>query len=154
MEPDRYQQSHSLYILGMISLLISLGIFLFLIFILPHLLLGWHYNVPEFISFWREWLIETHGMSVEHSSWMIAAFFATLAFVFGIVAYVASTRIENAIYPRQTQVLTDKPIKRRTRGLKDPTPFFWKVMGFVILAYIATFVFHWLLTVPPFKELL
>ncbi len=153
MEPDRYQQSHSLYILGMVCLLISLGTLLFLIFILPHLLLGWHYNVPEFISFWREWIIETYGMSVNYSSWIIAAFFVVLAVVFGIVAYVTSTRIENAIYPMKTQAVTVQS-KKKTKGLKDSTYFFWKVMGFVILAYIATFAFQWLLSVPPLKELL
>lgn len=153
MEPDRYQQSHPLYVFGMISLLISLGSLLFSIFILPHLLLGWHYDVPEFISFWREWLIETYGVSIDHASWIIAAFFVALALVFGIAAYFASTRIENAIYPKQTKVVQDEQIEK-TRSVKGSPHFFWKVMGFIILAYIATFAFQWLISVPPFKELL
>ena len=116
-------------------------------------MLGWHYDVPEFISFWREGLIESYGMNFEHASWTIAAFFIIIALLFGISAYFTSTRIENAIYPKQIEIVTYGQIQK-TRPLKDSSHFFWKVMGFVILAYIVTLVFQWLISVPPFKELL
>ena len=148
MEPDRYQQNHTLYIFGMISLLISLGSLFFLIFIFPHLLLGWHYDVPEFIAYWREWFVENYAVTFNQASQIIALFFITLTLIFGLCAYFASAKIENSIYFDEAKMAALKGVNRM-KALKAPRYFFWKVLGFVILAYVATVVFQWSLYVPP-----
>ncbi len=98
MEPDRYQENHVLYILGMLCLSISLSLLLFSFFTLPYLLFGWHYEVPGFIISWREWLVSNYGLGLKHASWLISLILFIVSFLFGIGAYSTSMRIDNAIY--------------------------------------------------------
>lgn len=76
MEPDRYQQNHQLYIFGIICFLISMGVMLFFFYTLPNLLLGWRYDVPEFIAYWREFLVFDFGFTERYASILISLFFS------------------------------------------------------------------------------
>lgn len=147
MEPDRYQQNHAMYIFGMISLVISMGSLLYTIYIFPNLMFGWRYDVPAFISYTRIWIVENYGLSTSHTSWIIMLFFLSVAVVFGICAVFASRNIENSIYPAQ-KIDIDIPVshKKRARGLKYSSRFFWKVAGIVVLAYLATIAFQWMIS--------
>jgi len=143
MEPDRYQQNHALYIFCMISLVISMGMFCYFIYIFPNLAFHWRYDVPTFISYLRIWIVENYGLSTSQTSWMIMLAFLSVAFVFGLFALIASRNIENSIYLQQVTIVTvDEKYKKRARGLKNTSRFFWKVLGVVLLAYLATIVFH------------
>lgn len=144
MEPDRYQQNHALYVFGMISLVISLGMFLYSIYIFPNLVFHWRYDVPAFISYLRIWIVENYGLSTSQTSWVIMLFFLSIAFVFGFFALIASRNIENSIYPEQATIA--EAHEKKAKRLKNPSRFFWKVVGVVILAYLATIVFHWIIS--------
>lgn len=148
MEQDRYQENHVLFIVGLISLLLCLGLLFFTLFMLPHLLFGWRYDVPEFISYVREWISSGFGLSSRQASSVIFVFFSIWVFVFGLVAYYASSRIDNKIYSigQFTKENTAKPSKKLSQGMKESLRFFLLVLGILIIAFAATFGFQWMIS--------
>ena len=146
MEPDRYQQNHLLYIFGMISFLISMGLILFSLFTLPHLLFGARYDVPEFIAFWRQFLVSNYGLSEIHASLFVTLLFVLSGLLFGLGAYYASTRIDNMIYGINNK---KKPAGMRLSSeIKESVHVFWKILALIALFYGVIFTFQWLLSVP------
>lgn len=140
MEPDRYQKNQSLYIFGMFCFLVSMGFFLFDIFVFPNLLFGVRYDVPEFIAFWRESLVSSFAVTEQHASLLISLFFTFCWFLFGLCAYYASTRIDNDIHGINN---TSKSSERN-----ESLQFFLKVMIVIGLFYGAIFILLWLLSIP------
>lgn len=148
MEPDRYQQNHQLYIFGMICFVFSLGVMLFFFFTLPHLLFAWRYDVPEFIAFWREFLVFDFGFTEKQASVLISLLFLMIGLLFGYGAYYASTRLDNQIYG-----IDDKPTSGRkkwiTPELKESLYVFMKVLGLIMLFFATILLFQWLIYIPP-----
>lgn len=98
MEPDRYKNNHTVFIIGMISLLLSLSLLAFSFYILPFLLFGWQYDVPGFILFWRESLQTDYSLSSTLSCRLILLFYFGLACIFSLITYFSSNRIDDQIY--------------------------------------------------------
>ena len=146
METDRYEKNHPLYIFGMICFLISMGVLLFSLYMLPYLMFGVLYDVPEFIAFWREYLVSDLGMTDNHALMLIYLSFTFCWLLFGLGAYYASIRIENAIYAIND---TKKPGGMHlSPETKESLYVFWKVMALIAFFYGVIFVFHWLLSAP------
>ncbi len=146
MEPDRYQKNHPLYIFGMVCFLISMGLLLFSFFMLPHLLFGARYDVPEFIAHWREYLASVFGITDKYASTLISLFLTLSGILFGFGAYYASTRLDNVIYGiKDTKEPGGFHISTETQ---ESLHVFWKVLALIALFYIVIFIFLWLLSAP------
>ncbi|MBL7478779.1 hypothetical protein [Legionella bononiensis] len=50
MEQDRYSINNKMYVLGIISLILALGLFFFSMYILPFLIWNLYYDVPDLVS--------------------------------------------------------------------------------------------------------
>lgn len=142
MEPDRYKMNHPLYIIGMISLVISLSILLFFLFMLPHLLFGVVYDVPEFIFFWREILISNYQLSVQYSSWLILFILGLVTFIFGMIACYASVHIDNCIHDEKTGSEKTKNVLPRSF---DTLLMLLKLSSVLILVYFLIMALEWLM---------
>lgn len=155
MEADRYQQNHKLFIIGLLSLVSSLLLLFFSLFLLPHLLLGWNYDVPEFIAYWREWITEQFAISEVWASRIIFMFFIFISIILGLIAHIASSRIEKQIYPDETPETSVKPEYRVEEEIppkifnKESMPVYLHVLGVVFLAAAAAFLVHWFVSTPP-----
>ncbi len=147
MEPDRYQKNHKLYIFGMLCLLVSLSLLFFTVYLFPHLIFGWRYDVPEFITFWREWIMSSYGVSTHYASRLIFLFFFVGVLLFGLGAYFGSTRIDNEIYGINQEHAPERI--KKTRDLSESFQFFLKALGIIVLFYFSTIVFEWLISAPP-----
>ncbi len=146
MEPDRYQKNHLLFILGIIFLLSSLILVAFSFYILPHLLWEWHYDVPEFISFWREALRERYNFTLLGASIAIFLIFISLSFICGYFSYLISNYIDNKIYD------IAKPKAKKIalgRELKTSIAFGAKIFGLMLLVIMVVFMLHWLFSITP-----
>lgn len=147
MEPDRYKQNKNLYVVGMVFLIISLSLFAFSAYILPHLLLKWRYSVPEFISHWRQWLQMQHQYSEEMASLLIFLFFFLLAFFSAVIAYATSNRIDDEIYTTETSV---EPARAETINENKKTLMLvLKITIIILVAILMVTVFELLIYHPP-----
>ncbi|WED44351.1 hypothetical protein [Legionella cardiaca] len=148
MEYDRFQQNSVLFIIGMIALLLSLSLFAFAFYILPFLLFNWIYDVPEFISIWREWLREEYGFTLMGASWLMLLMFVLPALIFGFISYYASNYIDDRLYhlvPEKTN--PEKQVEVR-RDIQETLGFILKILGAIILILVGISIVQWLLSVP------
>ena len=60
MEIDRYERNHKVFIIAMLSMIISLALLGFVLYMLPYLMFDWVYNVPSFIVTWSEWFVDNY----------------------------------------------------------------------------------------------
>ena len=147
MEQDRYQKSHKLFILGMISMIGSLALFTFSLYLLPNLLFGWHYNMPDFISDLKGWLQLEYDFTDPGSAKLVFLIFFIPALFFSIVAYFTSNSLDNKIYKEEldSNRKPAKPQKSRDEAIR----LFLQILLLVILVFIGTSVVEWLIYTPP-----
>ncbi len=146
MEPDRYQHSHKHYIIGIVCLVISLGLFATSIYILPYLWFGWHYNMPEFILNWLNSLQSDYQFKSASASWLIFLGFFLPALIFAIVADIMSNRIDNEIHG-----ITPKKTVRQPQAPRDKesSSLALRIILIVILVFLAAELFQWAISTTP-----
>ncbi|KTD21722.1 hypothetical protein [Legionella londiniensis] len=151
MEKNRYQQNHTLYIVCMINLVISIALFSFTLYLLPFLLFGWIYDVPEFVLTWREWM----ELRYEMTNLAASGFIFTVFFIFGLItafiAYITSNKIENEIFGIKTEN-RDREIRIK-REARETASVLSKIVMIIILVFIAVVLLEWFLYVPPVRQL-
>jgi hypothetical protein len=129
MEPDRYQENHGLYIIGLICFLISTTLSLFVLYMLPHLLFGWRYDVPEFITYFREWIIANLEIGPLYASWCIFFFLLLLAALFAWVAHYATQQLDHVVPDLNLADKTNKSL-RFSKKPKQTTHILLKIIAF------------------------
>ena len=148
MEPDRFQQNHKYYIIGIICLVFGLGMFALSVYILHYLAFDWHYTVPDFIVSWRAWLQNTYDASQTAGSWLVFLILFIPAIVLIIVADILSNRIDNQIYG-----ITDKPAHNKRRSdlsdRRESKSLTLRIIVIIILVFIAAEFFQWAITTTP-----
>ncbi|MCP0913277.1 MULTISPECIES: hypothetical protein [Legionella] len=146
MEKDRYQQSHGWYITGMISLILSLVLFAFCFYLLPFLLFGFVYDVPEFILYLREFFEDKYQITTRAAGLIIFFIFFLLAALAAFAAYLASNRIENRIFNIKQE--GEEGSSRIRQEAKETASILSKIIIVVILIFIGAILLQWLIYVP------
>jgi hypothetical protein len=144
MEPDRYQNNHGLYITGMICFLISIILFLFSLYMLPHLLFGWRYDVPELITFIREWLVDNFAIATNYASWGILFVMLFFAAVFACVAQYATRQLDHVV-PDLNLPPKTKKLFSVSRRSPESTRILVQITSVCILAYLVIKVIEFLI---------
>lgn len=146
MEQDRYEQNHKLFVIGLISLLLSLSLMAIALFIVPYLIWGWHYGVPGMIIALREWLKEEYGFGNTEASWLVFLTFIIPALIFGYISQWSSNYIENKMYGLDQ----DRPGRRREiqKDLRESVSFGLKIFILIILVIVGVTLVEWLVTFP------
>ena len=144
MEQDRYQRNHKTFIIGLISLLLSLSLFAFSFYVMPNLLFGWYFEVPPFILDLVEWLQYTYNYSNSAASKLIFLVIFLLALFFAAVAYYCSNSIDNQIYSAELQH------QKKSKNTKnDGFRVVLKILVISLLIFIAATLFEWSIYTPP-----
>lgn len=146
MEYDRYQQNSKLFIVGMITLLVSLSLLAFALYILPYLIWTLPYKVPAFVLDWREYIKRTYEISEARASWWVFFTFIIPSVVCGYISYLASNRIDNQIY----HVIPEKPEEEKEivkKDFKESTGLSLKILGSIILTIAVVTLLEWLIVV-------
>lgn len=146
MEPDRYQQNKFLFILGMACLVLSIGLFLFSMYLLPYLIWNWYYDLPEFISTLNHWLVEQKGLQDSTASWAVFLIFFIPALLLGIIADIASNRIDNKVCGIKPEEIATAPGPEKKWG--ESTKLGLKIMYLIILVIVAIAVLQWIISTP------
>ncbi|WP_019216868.1 hypothetical protein [Legionella tunisiensis] len=146
MEPDRYEQNSKVFILGIITLLLSLTLFALGFYIAPYLFWGWNYDIPATVLNWYEWLKEYYEFSDAGASWIIFSVFIIPALICGYISHRASNYIDNKIHGIEP-VKTEKQIEIKEE-VKATLGFGFKIVLLIVLVLLALSLLQWLLTVP------
>lgn len=149
MEQDCYQQSHHLYIIGMLFFILSLALFAFTAFILPYLLLKWRYDVPEFIIYTQQWLQTQHNMTDREASLLILIFFLALSIAVTLIAFAASKKLDSQIYAEK--IPDENKPARVSDDTRETVSVLSKIVLIVILVFIGAILFEWMIYIPPPK---
>ncbi len=146
MEPDRYQKNHMVFIIAMISLIFSLSLLAFSLYLLPHLLFKWHYDTPGFIIFWQEWLRSDYDVGATLSSRLILLFFFGLALIFGVITYFSSNRIENQIF--SNEIKQSRTLETDQTNAHEGVYLVFKIILIIVIVLIAASFFEWAINKP------
>lgn len=146
MEADRFKQNNILFITCMICLILSLSLFTVGFYILPYLIWGWNYSVPSFTLTWTEWLKDNYSLSQAKANAMVFFMLIIPAFITGIISYITSNRIENAILGISDEKLPQQ--NAVSHDLKESMSFTAKILVLIVLVVIGVLIVEWIITVP------
>jgi hypothetical protein len=145
MESDRYQQNSKLFIIGILCLFGSIACIGFGLYIAPPLFWGIHYAIPEFPYTAANYLQEEYHLTAIGSIWLVFLSFIVPGLLMGLIAYLISNRIDNAIYhiepESRPETETEDPLK-----LRESTGLGLKVIGLMVIMLILIFLLQWLIT--------
>lgn len=147
MEPDRFLQNQKSYIIGIVCLVVSLGMFAFSLYVFPFLIFGWHYGIPSFLSIWMISLQDYYHLSETAASWLIFLGLFLAGVFLAIIADVLSNQIDNQIYG----ISPDKSVKK----VKKPNPsntetkgLVFKLLIIMLLVFFVAEFFQWAISSP------
>lgn len=83
-----------LYAVGLIAMVLSLGLFIFSFYILPHILFGAVYDVPEFIVIVTYWYSVIKGVSGISLAAIVVLPYLLSAAILGLIAKRLTRRVE------------------------------------------------------------
>lgn len=146
MEPDRYEQNHAAYIVGLVCLVISLALFGLGAYILPKIAFGWHYNIPGFIFDWISITQIAYSLSEKAAGWLVLCVFFAFAFIFAGVTYVTSNKIETQIYAAEEPEIEIKN-SRSKKEIKDTGPLVLKIIFLIGFIFIVAKMFQWAISI-------
>lgn len=147
------KREDQLFLVGLVSLILSLFLFPYLAYLFPAVWLGWEYHIPSFTVDATLWIQTTF-----HTSYFIAFhwFFRcimVLAVLFGAIAYFASHHISrlqlNADKLQQDARARTKLSEKAKRGSKESVIFFLKMVFIITLVFIVADIIQWAISVTP-----
>lgn len=152
MEPDRYSKNHKLYILGIISLILALGLFFFSMYLIPFLVWNLYYDIPDFISqiimyFENAFLFSTNKSKI--LTWLIFFIPSLLA---GYISNYISNYIDDRILalvknPEPEEVSEAK--EEIQQDVKESFGLASKIIILMILIVVIVFLLHELVKSTP-----
>lgn len=141
MEQDRYNTDHFLFIIGMISLIMSLAMFGLTFYVLPNLLFGLIYDIPSFISEWREWIRTSYQVTDYAASQIIALFLFTLSLMFALIAYLSSNQIDNKIFRSELEL--QEEVTHEKKKNRETMILVIKILFTIMMVYVFAQAFQW-----------
>jgi len=143
MEIDRYERNNKVFLLAMISMITSLTLLGFILYILPYLMFDWVYNVPEFIAAWEEWFVDNYNYSNHGARRFLLFLFVLLDFFCIIVAYLTSNTIEKQIFKSEIQS-TIIPTKKNNNVDSEGLNLSLKIIFIIFIVLFIGMFFQWL----------
>lgn len=143
MEQDRYQQSHTLFITGLVALIACIGLIGFTLYCAPPFLWGWNYQIPQFLWDWQAWLSTEHGWTESGAAWLIIGIFFGLGILTGLIAWFASKRIDDAIYHVSQDSAEAKNDSLAREDAREAHSLEIKLLVLIIVVIIGAVILQW-----------
>ncbi len=83
-----------LYGVGVLAMMLSLSLFVFSLYIIPHIIFDLHYDVPEFIIIVAHWYSMVQGLSGFRLAMTVLLPYLLSAAILGLIAKRLTTRVE------------------------------------------------------------
>ncbi|MFA6302756.1 MAG: hypothetical protein WC627_06445 [Legionella sp.] len=146
MQYEKFKEYEGLFYFGIANLVLSLGLIIFALYILPFLFWDTNYGVPYFVSDLISYYHDTYEYSYAGSKTIVEMWFLIPGLVTGIIAYFVSNYIDKQVYiekPVQEEVDPNrgKVIKKELKesanlGLRIFVLMILVIAGFVLLQSI------------------
>jgi p-aminobenzoyl-glutamate transporter AbgT len=137
MEQDRFKMNSKLYVLGMICLVLSLGLFFLSLYILPYLIWQLHYKMPTFILDLLAKFEDDYNYSIRASRFIVWLLFFIPSLITGCISYFVSNYIDNQIYEPKANEFEDQVSSQEVgKEIKESASFGLKILGLMVLIVI------------------
>ncbi len=147
MEYDRYNENNKLYIVGIICLVLCLGFLFFSLYILPFLIWGLHYDVPEFISRMLSYFEDNYYFSHYFSAICVWFIFFIPSVITGIISYFISNNIDDHLLGIVKQ--SDEEVEQHSvevrQELKESAGLGIKILFLMVLVVLGVILLQFLL---------
>ncbi len=147
MQRERLKNAELYYIVGILSLVASIGLFALSFYVLPNLAFGWHYSVPDFIPVWSGLIQEKYHLSEKASAWCIFLAMFLPAICLAVVADILSNRIERKVY--RIEEHHDNINKHKRYEEKESNILVIKIVVIIALVFVAAQFFQWIISSSP-----
>lgn len=97
MQDDRYHVNRPLYLVGMVSLVFAMALFMFAGYIFTYLFCGFIYNVPAFVVFMQDYIVDNWAFTSFNANLFVFCIFFIPSIFFGWVSYWASNRMDDEL---------------------------------------------------------
>lgn len=136
---DRENENIILYAVGLVALLLSVGLFVFLFYITPYVALNFVYDVPEFIILNVYWYETVHGFQGLRLAMTVLAPFLIAAAFLAMVAWRLTRRMERRGALKHF-VLDGKLTKNFGKYLRPAMYEICLIVLVLVLLYLAEFI--------------
>lgn len=150
LEQDRYKFNRTLYLVGMLCLLISMCLMLLSLYCLAYLVWELHYSIPGFIAEWKFQLMDIYELS-DNAAGLLTFFILFIpALITGAVANGISNYIDRSLLiEKATEEPSSLPESvKKTEVLLQSLIFMSKILLIIIVVLAVLFAIEWLISVP------
>jgi len=144
MEPDRFQHSPKVYIIGLVCMIISMALFGFGAYIFPRIAFHFMYRIPDFIFEWINFVQIAYDLNEKNAGWLILIIIFSLGLIASIITYAVSNRIENEIYSIEPQKLDEQ---KPSKEWKEAGPLILKIVLILVVVFLSAKLFHWVISI-------
>ena len=135
------------FLVGLISLAITLFLLPFACYLLPSVLFGWTYHIPDFVFAWTDTLQDMFSLNSQQASWAVWGIFFVSAAFFAVIAYVTSTKIKDEKPKISVRLSTDAdevmPVKKDTR---ENLFLAIKIIAIIVLMFLLAQGLQWVMS--------
>lgn len=135
MDQDRFSSNSKLYIIGIISLVLSLAFFFFSMYILPFMVWHLNYDVPELILNLVSFFQNKYDYTERASRTLVWLLFFVPCIITGFISYYISNHIDNKILGLAPKSEEDEgmPAREIKEELKESASLGFKIIFLMIL---------------------
>lgn len=144
------ERNDQFFLLGLISLAVSLFLFPLALYVLPQAWLGWTYHIPDFLLNFNDYLQDSFGITHEKASWVIFYLLFLLGLIFASVAYYAAlhTRIDiKKPLPHETVNEAEVRLKQAKQNRREIFILVIKIFFISLLAFSIAEIVQWAISV-------
>lgn len=145
MEYDRLGKNSKVFFFGITCLVVSLGLFLFCLYILPYFIWELSYNIPDFILDLLAKLQDSYHYTSMGSKTIIWLLFFIPCIITGLISYFVSHYIDsqNGLEPTvvEQEKLDGAQIKKE---IKESASLGLKIFGLMVVIVVAILLLQYL----------
>lgn len=132
MESNRFGGNNKLFIFGMLCLAISLGLFIFSLYLLPYFIFEWSYNVPDFILNLLAMYQDDYQYSSAGSKTVVWLLFFVPCVITGLISYFISRYFDNKMYGIPASEEPEKSSIDLKKEIKESASIGGKILGLMV----------------------
>ena len=145
-------QKSAVFYLGIVFLVFSMLFIGIGLYLLPHLLFGWIYDVPQFILAWREDIVGTYHLTHFVASLIIFSIFFILAILSVYCTILCSSQLSPEI-PKNESPENHAGKVRLRRDLQSTSYYLIRIIMVVLAIIVLIEIIEYLLFIEPNAKL-
>ena len=137
------------FILGLVSLAVTLFLLPLALYILPAVWFGWTYHLPDFILSWSNGIQTSFGLAEKSAAWWLFGTMFIVSLLFAFLAYFTTTRVNikpKVVYQSGENDRTKKSAKY------DPRETVFLVIKIIVIVGLVFFIaemMQWVMALTP-----